>query len=68
MRISHKINGIECMYCSSPSKKVCLHKSFAYLYPQLVEEWDYSNNKDLVDPFDISPNSQTKVSWICSKD
>ena len=39
--------------------------SFADLYPDLLEEWNYSKNER--DPYSILPSSNIKFWWICKK-
>ena len=41
-------------------------QSFADLYPQIAEEWDYSKNGNLY-PENFKAGSQTKVWWKCKK-
>jgi len=41
-------------------------KSLAFLYPNLVKEWDYQKNAPLT-PDLFSAGSELKVWWICSK-
>lgn len=53
-----------CPYCTIPSKKICKHKSFAFLNPELLKEWDYEKNKN-IDPYTLSCGSSKKVWWKC---
>ena len=41
-------------------------KSIAFLYPELLKEWDYEKN-GREDPNTIYPGSTRKVWWICPK-
>ena len=40
-----------------------LHKSFGYLYPELLEEWDYVKNAD-IDPYHIYPGINRAFWWV----
>ena len=46
--------------------KVTLEDSLAYKYPELLEEWDYEENK-VYTPETISAKSTEKAHWICKK-
>ena len=52
-----------CPYCSNAPKRVDYHDSLAYLRPDLLEEWDYENNK--IKPEEVTLYSAKKVNWIC---
>lgn len=55
--------GNGCPYCSG--KKVLSDESFGALYPELLEEWVYSENQK--DPFTLSRQSNFKASWRCKR-
>ncbi len=40
--------------------------SFAFLYPDLLKEWDYERNGSL-DPYTVPFGSNKKVWWVCNK-
>lgn len=60
--IAHVSRGTGCPYCSEPARRVCFHKSLAYLRKDLMEEWDSCND---LDPADISVYSSRSAHWIC---
>lgn len=41
-------------------------KSFAEIYPSLLDEWDFEKNIN-IDPYSLSPKSNVGVFWICKK-
>lgn len=41
-------------------------ESLAELYPELLDEWDYSKNLD-INPYTVKPSSSRIVSWICKR-
>lgn len=46
--------------------KIPFNKSLAFLYPELLSEWDYENNRKIgCEPEYISAYSSKKVYWIC---
>ena len=53
-----------CPFCGG--KKVCLHKSIYYLFPELMREWHQTKNEHL-DPKTISKGSGQVATWICNK-
>jgi DNA-directed RNA polymerase subunit RPC12/RpoP len=55
--------GIGCPYCSG--KRIAKSKSLGFLYPEIVQEWDYSKNKKT--PFDFLPGSGKKAWWKCEQ-
>ena len=64
--IGNRSKGQGCPYCAG--KKVL--KGFNDLQtvnPILANEWNYEKNNGLT-PVDVSPNSNKKVWWKCSKD
>ncbi|QKF94507.1 putative zinc-ribbon domain protein [Fadolivirus algeromassiliense] len=62
-RVDQRTNDrkIGCPYCSN--KKVCIHNSLLWNYPQLCVEWYYTKNEKL--PCEYTPGSGTKVWWKC---
>ena len=43
-----------------------MSKKYITDFPQLLEEWNYSKNKDL-SPSEVFSSSQKKVWWVCKK-
>jgi len=41
-------------------------KSLGYLYPHLVDEWDFEKNENIT-PFDIGPSVNVRFYWVCTK-
>lgn len=62
--IANRAKGIGCPICSN--QKVVKSNSFGTVNSQLAKEWHSTKNKELT-PFDVLPNSKTKVWWQCSK-
>jgi hypothetical protein len=61
----HRIQaGCGCPYCSIPAKKVGKRNNFAFEFPELAKEWDFSKNK--ISPVDILSGSNQYFWWICS--
>jgi len=54
---------IGCPYCAN--QKLCPHNNLAYVYPKLLEEWDYEKNEK--DPENYFPGTSEKVHWVCKK-
>lgn len=44
--------------------RVTKDHNLGVLHPELVKEWHYAKNGDLT-PYDVTPMSNQKVSWIC---
>lgn len=63
-RVGHKTNGIGCPICSGrkSNEKNCL----AAKNPELAKEWHPTKNGKIT-PFDVTPGSNKKVWWKCSK-
>ena len=55
-----------CPYCSIPCKKICKHKSLAFLYPNIAKQWHPTKNGEK-NPGEIIPGSNEKVWWLCDK-
>lgn len=53
-----------CQYCSG--HKIGYGNDFKSTYPNLVKEWNYDKNKNLL-PENISTKNVKKVWWICNK-
>ncbi|MDO4188243.1 MAG: zinc-ribbon domain-containing protein [Lachnospiraceae bacterium] len=53
-----------CPFCSG--KRASEENNLAFMFPELLEEWDYEKNID-ISPEKILPHSQKKVWWKCSK-
>ncbi len=51
-----------CPFCHGTQVKA--EESFGTLYPDLVEEWDSSNQKT---PFEVTAGSSNEAAWKCSK-
>ena len=62
--VASRSGGNGCPYCSG--LKATSENNFAAVYPELVEEWHSSKNKEL-SPNQVKPKSDKKVWWICSK-
>jgi len=62
MRISDRVNGDGCPYCSS--KRVDPKRSLAKMRPDLTAEWNYEKNNKR--PSDFFPQSNKKVWWKCN--
>ena len=43
-------------------------ESLAFLYKDIIKEWDYEKNNELdLDPNYLKPGSSKKVNWICNE-
>ena len=64
-RVADRSAGNGCPYCSG---KIIIEgfNDLKSANPFLTLEWNYEKNKDIL-PTNISPNSNRKVWWICSK-
>src|SRR3989339_466869 len=62
--IANRSKGSGCPYCSG--YKIAREASLQVLNPLLVREWHPSKNNSFT-PYEVSPVSQHKVWWICSK-
>ena len=60
--IAHRNNGSNCPFCCN--QKVCIDNCLATKNPELSKQWHPTKNGNLT-PFDICPNSNKKVWWIC---
>ena len=62
--VSNRKSGWGCPVCSG--RKVVKSNCLATLNPQLAKEWHPTKNAEIT-PYDVTPNSQKKVWWKCSK-
>lgn len=53
-----------CPYCSG--RAIGHENSFGTKFPLLAKQWHPTKNDELT-PFNVSPNSKTRVWWICEK-
>ncbi|MBQ5675414.1 MAG: hypothetical protein IIV45_10110, partial [Lachnospiraceae bacterium] len=63
--INSRNNGVGCPYCAG-QKVLKGNNDLQTVNPTLAEEWNYEKNNGLT-PADVSPNSNKKVWWKCSK-
>ncbi|MBE7011949.1 MAG: hypothetical protein E7415_04685 [Ruminococcaceae bacterium] len=63
--INSRNKGNGCPYCSS-RYAIKGENDLQTVNPTLSKEWDFEKNKGL-SPWDVSPNSNKKVWWKCSK-
>lgn len=56
-------SGRGCSFCGG--KKIGNKNNLAFLFPELLEEWDYSKNNIL--PTEIAPKAHRGIWWICKK-
>lgn len=61
-KVAHKTNGRGCPFCSG--KRICIHESLGYKFPDLAKQWDHENNKPLT-PENVSAGSNKRVRWLC---
>lgn len=63
---NHKATG--CPYCVGNAAQEG-YNDFASQYPELLSEWDYKKNSELlkITPDSITAHSDKKVWWICEK-
>ncbi len=69
--ISNRVKGSGCPVCARERnaqnrKKAKRENSLSFLYPELLEEWDYGKNGDL-SPDTVNTGSPQKVWWKCKK-
>ena len=69
--LSNRTAGAGCPRCGRVKAAIgrgtaAYKKSIAFLYPELLSEWDYEKN-DPLNPEAIYPGSTRKVWWICPK-
>ena len=63
--IANRNNGSRCPYCSG-RYAVKGTNDLQTVNPTLAQEWNYEKNIGL-SPMDVTPNSNKKVWWKCSK-
>ncbi len=63
--INNRNNGNNCPYCSN-RYAVKGENDLQTVNPTLAKEWNYEKNYGL-SPMDVTPNSNKKVWWKCSK-
>lgn len=65
---SNRIKGHGCPYCAGV-KLLSGYNDLATLHPELLEEWDYRENKNssIIPEGITAGNSKRKVFWICKK-
>lgn len=63
--VFNRSKGHGCPYCSNFSA-MAGYNDLATTNPELIKEWDYENNGDLM-PSDVLAGSHKKVWWKCSK-
>ena len=60
-------DGVGCPYCAG-KKAIKGLNDFAFLHPEMLNEWDYEKNDKLdIKPDEMLVGSQIKVNWICNK-
>ena len=64
MRIDHRNNGHGCPYCSG-RRPIIGETDLLTINPELCKEWNYEKNE--INPNEVSPSSEKKVWWKCSK-
>jgi len=63
---TRKNKNLGCPVCAG--QMVIPETSFAALFPDLLEQWDWEKNKQLgLDPYKIRPGADKKLFWKCSK-
>ena len=62
--IYNRNSGKGCPCCSG--QKACIDNCLKTINPKLAKEWHPSKNGTLT-PRDVTPNSNKKVWWLCSK-
>ena len=63
--IGNRHKGSGCPYCAG-QKVLKGNNDLQTVNPNLAEEWNYEKNNGLI-PADVTPNSNKKVWWKCSK-
>lgn len=70
--ISSRTKGYSCPKCAANNRLRAFRKSiveqrgsFESLFPDLIMEWDYTNNS--IDPQKITARSNSKAWWICKE-
>ena len=55
-----------CPYCSEPAKKICIHESIQYNYPDIASQWHPTKNGALTAD-KVSVGSGENIWWLCPK-
>jgi hypothetical protein len=73
MVVFDKVKGRNCPKCSNikrtESYKQKILKSRGSLFsnkPELINFWDYERNNQIIDPRNVTVNSNTEVWWKCN--
>ena len=64
-KINNRNNGRNCPYCSG-NKVLKNYNDLQTINPTVASEWNYEKNNGLT-PIDVTPNSDKKVWWKCTK-
>ncbi len=69
--VANRTAGTGCPKCgrvkATAGQKIAPYqKSIAFLYPEILKEWDYEKN-DHLDPNTVYPSSTQRAWWICPK-
>jgi hypothetical protein len=62
--VASRANGNGCPGCNG--KMITKDNNLAFLYPHIAKEWHPIKNGNLK-PYDVTPHSNKKAWWICSK-
>lgn len=60
---SNRFKGRGCPYCSN-RKILPGYNDLATIFPNIIDEWDYEQNRD-IQPNNVSAHSSLKVFWKC---
>lgn len=63
---NHRIRGTGCPYCTN-KKVLAGFNDLETRNPELLKEWDYEKNDDVLKPCDCNYLSNRKVWWICAE-
>lgn len=63
--VKNRNHGSSCPYCSK-NRILKGYNDLQTINPKLTKEWNYEKN-GYIKPFDVMPNSNKKVWWICEK-
>jgi len=62
--VNNRAQGKGCPHCARILTYVCRCESFGTKFPELLKEYDPSNERD---PFTLAPGSNIRVQWKCFK-
>ena len=66
-RISSRISGNNCPYCSGKKRRKGFNDIFT-IHPAWKEYWDFQiNDANNINPYSLGDKSHVKVNWICSQ-